>query len=68
MYQVKGTIYTSFFAAIEAAQKAGAEVYEVATNTRRWHPAPPVSAKRMRQYNEQLAAYEAQKKLNDRKT
>lgn len=62
MYEVKttGEKHNSFMAAIAAARAIGSEVFEVSTGLRRWAPAPKVTAKRMRQYHEQAAAYAAQ--------
>lgn len=62
MYEITATgeQFDSFFSAISAAKKIGAEVFEVATGLRRWSPAPKVSATRMSQYREQAAAYAAQ--------
>lgn len=62
MYSVNNETFDSFMAAVRAAEKIGAEVFEVETGIRRWHPAPKVDAKRMRRYHEQKAAYEAQQK------
>jgi len=62
MYEIKATgeKINSFMNAIRAAEAIGSEVFEVATGLRRWAPAPKVSAKRMRQHREHVAAYAAQ--------
>lgn len=62
MYEIKttGEKFDSFMKATRAAAAIGAEVFEVATGLRRWAPAPKVTAKRMRQYREQAAAFAAQ--------
>jgi hypothetical protein len=62
MYQVNGQKFEMFMQAVRFAQQIGAEVFEVETGIRRWHPAPKVDAKRARRYTEQKAAYEAQQK------
>jgi hypothetical protein len=70
MYEVNGTEFNGYMTAIEAAKKIGAEVFEVredGSKTRRWAPAAAVSTKKVRIYNERMAAYaaqEAQKKGN----
>lgn len=40
MYDVNGTKFESFSAAVKAAQPLRADVIEVATGLRRWTPAP----------------------------
>jgi hypothetical protein len=45
MYDVNGTRFDSFCAAVEAARAIRADVIEVATGLRRWHPAPPAKAR-----------------------
>jgi len=64
MYTIKSTgeKFDSFFAAIEAANAIRSEIYD-RDGVRRWAPAPVVSAKRMRHYLEQKAAYEAQQRM-----
>ena len=62
MYKVENQEFTSYLAAVRAAEKIGAEVFEVATGIRRWTPAPKVNAKRLRYYEEQKAAFAAQSK------
>ena len=62
MYEVNGQKFEMFMQAVRFAQPIGAEVFEVETGIRRWAPAPKVDAKRVRRYNEQKAAYEAQQK------
>ena len=47
-YNVNGTGFDSYFAAIKFAQAAGAEVIETATGARRWFPAPVSNKKRVR--------------------
>jgi hypothetical protein len=64
MYQVKttGQTFNSFLTAVAVAKVEGSEVFEVSTGLRRWAPAAPVSAKKMRLYRDGLAAraaYEA---------
>ncbi len=59
-YTVNGTGFDSFLAAIRLAKELGCDVIETATGSRRWTPAPPVSAKAIRRYENQKAAYEAQ--------
>ena len=64
MYQVKttGQTFDSFMSAVACAKSANSEVFEVETGARRWAPAAPVSSKKLRQYQNQLAAraaYEA---------
>jgi hypothetical protein len=63
MYKVETQEFTSYLAAVRAAEKIGAEVFEVSTGVRRWTPAPKVTAKRARRYVEQKAAFAAQQKL-----
>ena len=60
MYEVNGQVFQRFTDAIAAAKSSGSDVNEVATGTRRWTPAPKVSAKRMSQYRNQKAAYDVQ--------
>lgn len=63
MYSVEGQIYNSFLAAIGAAEKIGANVIMVSNGSVKWSPAPQVSRKKMRKYQNQLAAYNAQQQL-----
>ena len=65
MYKVKGKTFDSFMKAMRYAQSIKAEVFEVETGLRRWAPADPISAKRMRRYENQKAAYEAQERFNN---
>lgn len=63
MYEVNGTKFTGYMAAIESAKKIGAEVFEVREDGEkvlRWFPAPAVSSKKMRMYEQRKAAYAAQ--------
>lgn len=48
MYEVNGTKFDSFFAAIAQAKAVGAEVFESATGARRWAPAAKKAAKNVR--------------------
>lgn len=59
MYQANDKTFVSFFDAIKYAKSANTDVIEIETGLRRWTPAPAVSAKKMRRYQEQLAAYQA---------
>lgn len=67
MYGVNGKRFSSFMQARRAASAANAEVMLLDEDGRVvrsvWHPAPPPSAKRMRRYRQQKAAYEAQQRL-----
>ena len=65
MYTVNEKTFNSFMKAMRYAQSIKAEVFEVETGLRRWAPAAPVSAKRMRRYENQKAAYDAQERLNN---
>ena len=62
-YQVKNKFFSSFSKAIAEAKLDGSEVIECATGLRRWAPAPPVTAKRHRVYQERLAARQAYEKM-----
>ena len=64
MYTVKktGKRHSSFMAAVHEAASIGSIVFDEEGITR-WSP-PPVSARRIRQYKEQLAANEVQMMLN----
>ena len=64
MYEANGKPFDSFKAAVAYANEVNCDVIEVATGIRRWHPAPPPSAAKMRQYRERQAAYAAQQRLN----
>lgn len=59
MYQVNNQTFSSFLAAVAVAKVSGSEVFD-SNGARRWHPAPAVSAKKTRMYEERLAAYNAQ--------
>ena len=63
-YQVNETGFNSFMAAVRFAQSVGSVVIETATGNRRWSPAAPVSAKKMRQHREHQNAYAAQCRMN----
>lgn len=63
MYEVNGTKFASYIAATEAANKILAEVFEVredGSKILRWFPAPAVSSKKLRMYEQRKAAYAAQ--------
>ena len=63
MYTVNGKEFSSYFAAIAEAKVHRADVIETATGNRRWTPPAQVSAKKMRRYEQQKAAYEAQQSM-----
>ena len=62
MYTVNGNLFNSYMAAIAAAKAENTEVIQADNGMVRWTPPAPVSAKRMRQYRNKAAAYEAAKK------
>ena len=59
--EATGNTFASFNQAIREANIFKCNVLDENGNSK-WSPAPPVSAKRMRRYNEQLAAYQAQRR------
>lgn len=59
-----GQEFALFFPAVKAAQPLRSGVVEIATGLVRWTPAPPVSVKRMRAYEDRVAAYEARKRAS----
>jgi len=63
-YKIKetGEIINSFMKACDEAQKISGHVVEVSTGLIRWRPAAPVNAKKIRQYTERMAAFDAQKR------
>ena len=63
-YQANDKQFADFFEAIKYANTVKCDIVEIATGKRRWTPAPPVSAKRIRDYNNRKAAYEAQQRMN----
>lgn len=63
-YTVNGTGFDSFLTAIRTAKELGCDVIETATGIRRWTPAKPVSAKAIRYYKNQKAAYDVQEAYN----
>lgn len=69
MYKIEktGQEEKSFMAAIKIASAIDSEVIEIKTGIVRWTPAPKVSAKRMRRYEEHKRAREAYEKLMERK-
>lgn len=64
MYKVvaTGKEFAMFMDAVRAASPIRSEVVD-SDGVRRWAPAAPVSAKKMRRYHEQKAAHDAQKCL-----
>lgn len=62
MYQVNDAKFDSYFQAIAAAKASNVNVIESATGTIRWEAPKPVSKKKIKQYNERKAAYDAQQK------
>ena len=62
MYTANGKTFELFWDALQYAKVAKCEVILVEQNRTVWHPAPPVSAKRMQRYLNQKAAYEAQQR------
>lgn len=48
IYNVNGTGFDSYFAAIKFAQAHNSEVIETATGARRWFPIPVSNKKRVR--------------------
>ena len=60
IYTVNTKTFDLFSKAVSYAKEINAEVYKVATGLRRWAPAASPSSKKMRLYNERLAAYNAQ--------
>jgi len=59
MYKVNAETFDSFMKAVASANKIGAEVFDD-KGVRRWAPAKLPSAKKVRMYNERMAAYNAQ--------
>lgn len=67
MYDVNGTKFDSYLAAVAHARSIDADVYEMregGESIRRWTPAAKPTAKKMRMYRERQAAYDAQQKQN----
>jgi hypothetical protein len=62
-YQANDKQFADFFEAIRYANTVKCDIVEIATGKTRWTPAPPVSAKRIRDYNNRKAAYEAQQRM-----
>lgn len=61
--ETTGEKVESFTSAIRIANELNSNVIESATGIVRWEPAPAVSKKAMRRYNERLSAYDAYNKL-----
>jgi len=59
-YQANDKQFDNFSEAIKYANTIKCDIIEIANGKTRWTPAPPVSAKRIRDYNNRKAAYEAQ--------
>ena len=68
MYTVKdtGEKFNSYFLAIAAATAIGSDVLDKC-GVRRWTPATPPTAKKLRKIKEQQAAYDAQEKAKGSK-
>ena len=64
IYRVNSTEFTSFKAAVDFARSIDAEVFQIDNGLRRWAPASKPSPRRVRQYLEQKAAYEAQQRAS----
>ncbi|MCZ6507084.1 MAG: hypothetical protein O7A04_03410 [Acidobacteria bacterium] len=62
-YTVNATEFDSYFAAVDAAEAAGADVIETATGARRWTPPAPVSAAKVAEYNDRRAARDAYERM-----
>ena len=67
MYTVDNQSFDSYFAAIAAAKAANTQVIQSDNGQVRWEPLPEVSAKRMRRYKEQNAAYQVAKRAGQAK-
>ena len=59
MYSANNEKFDSFLKAVAYAKANKCEVIEVGTGIRRWQPAPPASAKKIREYNERVSAHQA---------
>lgn len=59
MYSANGNEFKIFFDAVNYAKAQSCEVIQIDNGLVRWTPPAPISAKRMRQYQNQLNAYKA---------
>jgi hypothetical protein len=61
MYSANGTEFKTFSDAVNCAKAQNCEVVQIDNGLVRWTPPAPISAKRMRRYQDQMSAYNAYK-------
>lgn len=68
LYQLEktGEQFVSYMKAVTAANAISSNIIEIETGRVRWTPAPSISPKKIRMYNERLAAYEASKRMQQK--
>ena len=69
MYKAGEIEFSSYLKAVKFANENKLEVFEVradGSSIRRWFPAPAVTSKKVRMYNERKAAHEAQQRMNEK--